>query len=79
MNGWIDIGQSGNRAIQHCFPQTNQLYEVGSFSFAGSIPAEGGGFSRAIKIRSTPSLGGEIKPSAPCRKIFRHVKDALKV
>jgi hypothetical protein len=28
----------------------------------------------AIKIRSTPSLGLEIKPEAPCRKILRHVK-----
>jgi hypothetical protein len=27
----------------------------------------------AIKIRSTLSFGWEVKPSAPCRKIFRHV------
>jgi hypothetical protein len=25
---------------------------------------------RPIKIRSTPSFGGEVKPSVPCRKIF---------
>jgi hypothetical protein len=34
----------------------------------------GRGFLRAVKIRSTPSFGGEVKPSAPC-KILRHVKD----
>jgi hypothetical protein len=27
-----------------------------------------------IKIRNTPSCGGEVKPSAPCRKILLHVK-----
>jgi hypothetical protein len=27
------------------------------------------------KIRSTPSFGGEVKPSAPCRTILRLVKD----
>jgi hypothetical protein len=27
------------------------------------------------KIRSTTSFGGEVKPSATCRKILRHVKD----
>jgi hypothetical protein len=33
------------------------------------------GFLRAIKIRSTTSFGGEVKPSSPCRKMLRHVKD----
>jgi hypothetical protein len=28
-----------------------------------------------IKTRSTPSFGGEVKPSAPCRKILRDVED----
>jgi hypothetical protein len=32
-------------------------------------------FSRVIEIRRTTSFGGEVKPSAPCRKILRHVKD----
>jgi hypothetical protein len=32
------------------------------------------GFLRAIKIRSSPSFGWEVKPEAPCRKILRHVK-----
>jgi hypothetical protein len=32
-------------------------------------------FLRTIKIRSTTSFGGKVKPSAPCRKILRHVKD----
>jgi hypothetical protein len=35
---------------------------------AGSNPAE------AEKILSTPSFGGEVKPSAPCRAL-RHVKE----
>jgi hypothetical protein len=43
--------------------------------FAGSNPTEGDGFLRAIKIRSTTAFGGEVKPSAPCCKILRHVKD----
>jgi hypothetical protein len=30
------------------------------------------------KIGSTTSFGGEVKPSAPCRKILRHVKDSLR-
>jgi hypothetical protein len=35
-------------------------------------------FLRAIKIRSMTSFGGEVKPSAPCRKILKHVKDPLR-
>jgi hypothetical protein len=31
------------------------------------------GFLRAI-IRGRTSFGGEVKPSAPCRKILRYVK-----
>jgi hypothetical protein len=37
-------------------------------SFAGSIPTEVDGFLRVIKIRSTTSFGGEVKPSVPCRR-----------
>jgi hypothetical protein len=33
------------------------------------------GFLMAIKIRSTTSFQGEVKPSVPCREIFRHVKE----
>ena len=36
--------------------------------FAGSNPAEAVGFLRAKKIFSTPSFGGEVKPSVPCRR-----------
>ena len=36
--------------------------------FAGSNPAEVVGFFRAKKILSTPSSGGELKPSVPCRR-----------
>jgi hypothetical protein len=37
-------------------------------------PSQGDGFLRAIKIRSTPSFGWEVKPEVPCRKILRHVR-----
>ena len=36
--------------------------------FAGSNPAEDVGFLRAKKILRTPSFGGEVKPSVPCRR-----------
>ena len=36
--------------------------------FAGSNPAEAVGFLRAKKILSTPSFGGEVKPSVTCRR-----------
>jgi hypothetical protein len=32
------------------------------------IEPEGDGFLRVIKIRSTTSFGGEVKPSVPCRR-----------
>jgi hypothetical protein len=34
---------------------------------------------RAIKIRSPPSFGGEVKPSAPFREILRHVIEPFDV
>ena len=36
--------------------------------FGGSNPTETVGFFRAKKILSTPSFGGEVKPSVPCRR-----------
>ena len=36
--------------------------------FAGSNPAEAVGFLRAKIILSTPSFGGEVAPSVPCRR-----------
>jgi hypothetical protein len=45
--------------------------------FAGSNPAEA--MAKAMKIHSTPSSGGEVKPSAHCRLILRHVKDHFEV
>ena len=36
--------------------------------FAGSNPAEVVGFFRAKKTSATPSFGGEVKPSVPCRR-----------
>jgi hypothetical protein len=37
--------------------------------FAGSNPAEAVGYLRAKKIPNTPSFGGKVKPSVPCRRI----------
>jgi hypothetical protein len=41
----------------------------------GFKPGRGRWILEAIKIRSTTSFGGEIKLSATCRKILRHVKN----
>jgi hypothetical protein len=43
--------------------------------FAGSNPGDEDGFLRAIKILSKTSFGGDARPSPPCRRILRHVKD----
>jgi hypothetical protein len=40
-----------------------------------SNPVENEEFLRTIKIRSTTSFGGEVKPSAICRKVLRYVKN----
>jgi hypothetical protein len=40
----------------------------------GFKPGRGDGLLRVMKTRSTPSLGWEVKPEVPCRKILRHVK-----
>jgi hypothetical protein len=45
----------------------------------GLNPGRGDGFLRAIKIRSTSSFGGEVKPEAPFRKILRNVKKPFQV
>jgi hypothetical protein len=43
--------------------------------FAGSNPGEDDGFLRVIKIRSTTSFGGEVKPSVPCRRFTAFKKN----
>ena len=43
-----------------------------------SNPTEAVGFFRAKKILSTPSFGGEVKPSVPCRR-FTACKRSLNV
>jgi hypothetical protein len=43
----------------------------------GLKPGRGDGILRAIKILSTHSFGGEVKPYTPCRKILLHVKNHL--
>jgi hypothetical protein len=45
----------------------------------GLNPAETMDFLRDIKIRSTPSLGSEVKPSVSCRKILQNVKNHFDV
>jgi len=46
--------------------------------FAGSNPAEAVGFLKGEKILSTPSFGGEVKPSVPCCR-FAACKRSLNV
>ena len=46
--------------------------------FGGSNPPEAVGFFRAKKILSSPSFGGEVKPSVPCRR-FTACKRSLNV
>jgi hypothetical protein len=36
---------------------------------------KGDGFLKVIKICSTPSFGGEVKPLAPCHNILQHVEN----
>jgi hypothetical protein len=43
--------------------------------FASSNPAEYDELLRAITIGNMSFFGEELKPSAQCRKILRHVKD----
>jgi hypothetical protein len=43
----------------------------------GFKPGRGDGILTAIKIRSIPSFGWEVKLEVPCRKILRHVKNPL--
>jgi hypothetical protein len=45
--------------------------------FLGFKPTRSDEFLRAIKIRRTPSFGGEVKQEVPSRKIIRHVKESL--
>jgi hypothetical protein len=40
-------------------------------------PGRCDGFLRAMKIRSTLSLGWEVQPEIPYREILRHVKDPM--
>ena len=46
--------------------------------FAGSNPAEAVRIFQGEKILSTPSFGGEVKPSVPCRR-FAACKRSLNV
>jgi hypothetical protein len=56
-----------------CFVYLPLDPKVGGFE-----PGQGNGFLRAIKIRSTPSFGWDVKTEVPCCKILRYVKDLLK-
>jgi hypothetical protein len=53
--------------VVSCFPL--------DLEFAGSHPVEDNGFLMVMKVRGKTSFEGEVKPSAPCRKILRQVKD----
>jgi hypothetical protein len=41
----------------------------------GLKPGRGRLIFKGDKVRSRTAFGGEVKPSAPCRKILRHVKN----
>jgi hypothetical protein len=73
---WPDFsrGSSLSRPVLGCHLRSVMVsvLAVGP-KFRGFTPGRGDGFLKAIKIRSTPSIGGEVKPSAPCRKILRRV------
>jgi hypothetical protein len=43
--------------------------------FMGSNPTKDDGFLSAIRIYSTGSFRGEIKPYVPCRKILRQLRN----
>jgi hypothetical protein len=45
--------------------------------FAGSNPAEGDEFLRAIKICSATSFGGEVKSLATCRRFYSILNNPL--
>jgi hypothetical protein len=45
---------------------------------SGFEPRQGDVLLSAIKIRSTPSFGWEVKPEVLCHKILQHVKDPLR-
>jgi hypothetical protein len=45
----------------------------------GIKPGLGGAFLRGIEIRTKSSFGEEVTPSAPCRKVFRHVQNHFEV
>jgi hypothetical protein len=45
----------------------------------GFKPGRGDGFLRAIKIRSTPSFGREVKLEVPCHKILRRSLEVFQI
>jgi hypothetical protein len=67
--------RSGHLALKERHPVTHSVSSFGGLEvacwplvpkFAGSHPAEAVGFL-GQKTFSTPSFGGEVKPSVPCR------------
>jgi hypothetical protein len=42
-------------------------------------PCRGDGFLKALKIRCTPSFGGDVKLEAPCRNILWHINEMYEV
>jgi hypothetical protein len=56
-------------------PKSNSPGNVPYRQRLASNPGKYDRFSRAIKVRSTTSFGGKVKPSVPCRKILWNVKE----
>jgi hypothetical protein len=54
-----------------------RVLAIGSM-VCGFRPGRGHGSLRSIRLRSTSSFGGQVKPQAPCPRILRHVKTTCK-
>jgi hypothetical protein len=73
-----------SEALTSFYKSTRRYYQqvvalVIELNVRGFKPGRGQWILMAIKIRSTTFFGGEVKPSVPCRKFLRLVKDPYHV
>jgi hypothetical protein len=73
-----------SEALASFYKSTRRYYQqvvalVIELNVRGFKPGRGQWILMTIKIRSTTFFGGEVKPSVPCRKILRNVKDPYSV
>jgi hypothetical protein len=69
IRGKRNSGSASHNAVSRLGGVVASVFATGPKG-RGFESSQGGGFLRAIKIRSTPSFGWEIKPEIPCRKIL---------